>query len=130
MFILDGRVKLVSMHQVEIIIIRHSSITFESEFDNQNYCGFSGAGDNVGIELFLAPEPNEYYSYIRPFYGIQVAIHPQDDYPDMKNPILVQPGYDVKVFVTPSVLISDQAVCSFFCNLQDSGFDLFFSIVG
>lgn len=65
----------------------------------------------MGLDLFLASDPKSYYSYIRPFYGIQVAIHPQEDYPHMKNNILVQPGYDVKVFITPSVLTSDHAVC-------------------
>lgn len=65
----------------------------------------------MGLDLFLSPDPKEYYSYTRPFYGIQVAIHQQEDYPDMKSHILVQPGYDVKVLITPSVLISDQAVC-------------------
>lgn len=64
----------------------------------------------MGLDLFLASEPNAYYSYSRPFYGIQVAIHPQEDFPDMKNPIIIQPGYDIKVFITPSVLISDPAV--------------------
>lgn len=72
---------------------------------------FLGAGDNVGLDLFLSPEPNEYVSYVKPYYGIQIAIHAQEDYPDMKNAVIVQPGYDVKIFITPSILISDEAVC-------------------
>lgn len=82
-------------------------------FPARNSFYVSGAGENVGINLLLASEPDEYVSYVRAFYGIQVAIHGQEDYPDINNPILAQPGYDVKVFVTPSVLTSDQTVCSF-----------------
>lgn len=75
-----------------------------------------GAGDEVGINLLLNPEPATYLSYTRPYYGIYVAIHDQDDYPDMSNSIVAQPGYNVKSLITPYVLSSDEAVrnlCSF-----------------
>lgn len=74
--------------------------------------GLLGAGDNMGMELYLAPEENEYVSYVRDVYGVQVAIHPQEDFPDFRKPIYIQPGYDFKIFITPSVLNIDKTVCS------------------
>lgn len=71
----------------------------------------SGAGDDVGMDLLLSPEPNEYYSYTRSFYGIHVAIHAQEDYPDMSSSFIIQPGYHAKAFITPYVVSSDEAVC-------------------
>lgn len=65
------------------------------------------------MDLLIAPEPNEYFSYIRSFYGVQVGIHAQNAYPDINNPIIVQPGYHAKAFITPYVVTSDEAVCSF-----------------
>lgn len=67
------------------------------------------------MNLLIAPEPNEYFSYIRSFYGVQVGIHAQNAYPDINNPIIVQPGYHAKAFITPYVVTSDEAVCSFYC---------------
>lgn len=67
------------------------------------------------MDLLIAPEPNEYFSYIRSFYGVQVGIHAQNAYPDINNPIIVQPGYHAKAFITPYVVTSDEAVCSFYC---------------
>lgn len=66
-------------------------------------------------------------SFVRAFYGIQVAIHGQEDYPDINNPILAQPGYDVKVFVTPSVLTSDQIVC-FLWNFKHNTLIVFMNV--
>lgn len=75
-----------------------------------------GAGDEVGINVQLNPEPDKYFSYTRSYYGIYVAIHDQDDYPDMSSSIVAQPGYNVKSLITPYVISSDEAVrnlCSF-----------------
>lgn len=63
------------------------------------------------MDLLLAPEPEEYFSYTRSFHGILLAIHSQEDFPDMSNSIVLQPGYHVKSFITPNVLTSDEAVC-------------------
>lgn len=63
------------------------------------------------MDLLLAPEPEEYFSYTRSFHGILLAIHSQEDFPDMSNSIVLQPGYHVKSFITPYVLTSDEAVC-------------------
>lgn len=63
------------------------------------------------MDLLLSPEPNEYYSYTRSFYGIHVAIHAQEDYPDMSSSFIIQPGYHAKAFITPYVVSSDEAVC-------------------
>lgn len=32
-----------------------------------------GAGDDVGMDLLLAPEPNEYFSYTRSFHGTHLC---------------------------------------------------------
>lgn len=70
----------------------------------------TGAGEYSGLELILASEPNEYVSYYKTFYGIQIAIHSKEDYPDLSSPVLVQPGYDMKVLIRPSVLTSEENV--------------------
>lgn len=62
------------------------------------------------MELILSPEANEYVSYIRTFHGIQVAMHSPEDFPDLSSPVLLQPGYEMKIFITPSVLTSDKNV--------------------
>lgn len=60
--------------------------------------------------MILAPEPNEYVSYHRTFYGIQVVLHNPDDFPEVNTPIIVQPDYDIKILIEPTILISDQTV--------------------
>lgn len=72
---------------------------------------YEGAGENVGLELTLWPEPDEYVSYIRNYYGIAMDIHHPEDYPEMKKPLYLQPGYDFRVYVTPSIVTSDKDVC-------------------
>lgn len=60
--------------------------------------------------MLVTPEPNEYYSFVRPYYGVQVAIHGQNIFPDFNKPITVQPGYNIRVFFQPYVLTTDEAV--------------------
>lgn len=60
--------------------------------------------------LLIDAEPQEYYSFIRSYYGIQVEIHARDDYPEMSNPIIVQPGYSARVLISPSVVNTDENV--------------------
>lgn len=59
----------------------------------------------------MSTEPNEYIAYIQSLYGIQVSVHSPDIFPEMNNPIVAQPGYDFRVLITPTVLISDHKVC-------------------
>lgn len=60
--------------------------------------------------MLIDTEPYEYVTCFHSFFGIQVAIHPTDDYPNIKNPIFVQPSHSAKIFITPSVVTTDEAV--------------------
>lgn len=51
-------------------------------------------------------------SYKKPFDGIDVSIHGREDYTDTGYFFSVSPGYDVNVFLTPSVLATDNEVRS------------------
>lgn len=66
--------------------------------------------ENQGLDVILAAQPDEYISYHRTFYGIQVALHNPDDFPVIANPLIVQPNYDMSILVEPTVLISDRKV--------------------
>lgn len=57
------------------------------------------------------PEPDHYFSYMWSFYGIVIDIHSYNNYPDFQNIIRIQPGYDLRIYVIPSVLTTDEAVC-------------------
>lgn len=76
------------------------------------FCIFqTGAGDYVGLDLMLAPEAEHYVSYTRAYYGLSLVVHFSKDFVDMPSNIaIVQPGYFVKALVTPSILVTDQAV--------------------
>lgn len=81
---------------------------------------FIGAGENVGLELTLWAEPNEYVSHLRNFYGIAMDIHHSGNFPDLKKPVYLQPGYDFRVYVTPSIVTSDKEVCIKFKSTNSS----------
>lgn len=66
--------------------------------------------ENQGLDVILAPEPDQYVSYYRTFYGIQVAIHNPDDFPVVNSPLIVQANYDITILVEPTVLLSDPMV--------------------
>lgn len=66
--------------------------------------------ENQGLDVILSPEPNEYISYHRTFYGIQVVVHNSDDFPVADSPIIVQPNYDMKILIEPTILISNPMV--------------------
>lgn len=66
--------------------------------------------ENQGLSVILATEPDEYISYHRTFYGIQVALHNPDDFPVVNSPLIVQTNYDMNILVEPTVLLSDQKV--------------------
>lgn len=67
---------------------------------------FIGSGQNVGLELLLAPQPEEYLSHKKPYYGIDVSIHARDNYVDTEHLFSVLPGDSVNAFITPSVVDS------------------------
>lgn len=104
--------KLVAMFQVRILFNQNSPFVQKKMKKKHSSCRlvFAGAGDDVGMFLLIDAEPQEYYSFIRSYYGIQVEIHAQDDYPEMGNPIIVQPGYSARVLISPSVVNTDENV--------------------
>lgn len=73
-----------------------------------------GGGDWSSLEIALWPEPEEYYSYLWSFYGIVIDIHLYQKFPEFKSIIQIQPGYDMRIFVTPSVVETDDIVRIFF----------------
>lgn len=68
-----------------------------------------GNGVDVGLTVILSPDANEYVSYSQAIYGIDVAIHNRESF-DTGNFFTVQPGYIYEIFVSPSVLMSDENV--------------------
>lgn len=64
----------------------------------------------IGLDIILSPNVNDYYSYVRPTYGIEVIIHPRSDFPYMRNQVTLLPGYEMKVSVLPSILQPDEPV--------------------
>lgn len=69
-----------------------------------------GPGDYIGLNLVITPELNNYVAYTRSFYGVQAGIHNSDEFADLNNLVIAQPGYDVKVMLEPSVLVADPEV--------------------
>ena len=73
----------------------------------------TGAGRNAGLYLMIDVGKNHYVSYVRAFYGIQILVHEPNDFPETSLTTVVgQPGSDVILFVTPSIIASDPAVRS------------------
>lgn len=64
------------------------------------------------LEIAMWPEPEEYFSYLWSFYGIVIDIHLFEKYPEFKNIIQIQPGYDMRVFVTPTAVRTEDLVCT------------------
>lgn len=64
----------------------------------------------MGLDLLLSPDADDYISYVRSFVGIQISIHGQEEYSDNRNLIIAIPGYDYRLFITPSILTSDESV--------------------
>lgn len=56
------------------------------------------------------PEMSAYVAYTRDLYGVQVGIHPSDEFANLDNLVIAQPGYDAKIMITPSVLVADPNV--------------------
>lgn len=79
-----------------------------------------GGGDWSSLEIALWPEPEEYFSYLWSFYGVVIDIHLYDKYPEFKSIIQIQPGYDMRIYVTPSVVMTEDIVCIFvFISLME-----------
>lgn len=79
-------------------------------FCQQFFVISKGGGDWSSLEIALWPEPEEYHSYLWSFYGIVIDIHLYHKYPEFKSIIQIQPGYDMRLFVTPSVVQTDKSV--------------------
>lgn len=73
-----------------------------------------GPGDYMGLYVVMTPEINKYISYTQSFFGVHVGIHAPDEFADFDNLVVAQPGYDLKIMLTPSVLVSDPDVSLLF----------------
>lgn len=71
---------------------------------------FSGAGKDVGMNVLLSPDPDEYISSTRSYAGIQVSVHGQETYSDSNHLIVAQSGFENQIYVTPCVVSSDDEV--------------------
>lgn len=78
----------------------------------------SGAGDNIGLNVLIVPEADKYTSVVRTFQGVHVAVHHVKEIADLSNLVAGQPGYDVKIIVTPSTLTADPEVFQFISILN------------
>lgn len=74
---------------------------------------FLGAGENVGLDIVLAPETASYLALLRPMYGVSLIVHGHNEYPDFaKNNFFAQPGYDFEISVIPSAVTTQPDVRS------------------
>lgn len=73
---------------------------------------FKGAGKFVGLDLLLSPDANDYVSYHESYYGIEASIHNRHDFPDSGHFFSLLPGYNVDIYLTPTVIKSDDSVRS------------------
>lgn len=71
-----------------------------------------GSGRFVALDLLLSPEANDYVSYYESFYGISTSIQPQDDFPDAGHFFSLVSGYNVDIYLTPTVIKSDNSLRS------------------
>lgn len=71
-----------------------------------------GAGSSVGLEVVLSPDADDYVSFFKSFYAIDIAIHSRESFADPGSFFALLPGYNVNVYLTPSVVISDEIVRS------------------
>lgn len=73
----------------------------------------SGAGEDVGLELIVHPEPDTYQSYTNPVYGAVIIFHHPEHFVDVPPaPVGLQPGYFTKFALAPSILETDESVKS------------------
>lgn len=71
----------------------------------------SGAGINVGLSALIRIAPTHYVAYSKSFYGAYVLIHGPEDYPQASVTTVVgQPGCDLAIAVTPSVVVSEPSI--------------------
>lgn len=71
----------------------------------------SGAGINVGLSAIIRIAPTDYVAYSKSFYGAYFLIHGPEDYPQASVTTVVgQPGCDLAIAVTPSVVVSEPSI--------------------
>lgn len=63
----------------------------------------------MGLTVVLSPDTNDYLSYYQSVYGIDVAIHNRGSF-DTGHFVTVQPGYIYEIFISPTVIMSDENV--------------------
>lgn len=83
----------------------------------------SGAGIHVGLSVMIDVESKHYLSSTRPFPGAEILIHDSQDFPTKSDvSTIAQPGQDVNLVITPSVMVSTPDIKNLALNLRQCWF--------
>lgn len=66
----------------------------------------------VSLDLLLWPDGDNYVSYHNPHYGVDMTFHDLSEFADSGHFFSVLPGYNVDIYLTPTVVISDEQIRS------------------
>lgn len=81
-------------------------------------------GQYVGMETLIRVASDDYMSYAKAYYGASILIHGPEDFPQGSDKITTgQPGTDVTIGVTPSVVVSEDIVRSLPLRKRQCYFD-------
>lgn len=85
----------------------------------------SGAGENVGLNLRIEVEKEQYVAYSKSFYGAKILIHDAENFPQtsVTTTTIGQPGSDLTIAVIPSVIVSEPGIRSLNLKQRNCLFD-------
>lgn len=87
-----------------------TSDTVNDQLNNPIY-RVTGAGENVGLNIRIEVEKEEYVAYSKSFYGAKILIHDPEDFPQTSVTTSIgQPGFDLNIAVLPSVIVSEPGI--------------------
>lgn len=67
----------------------------------------------MALNLLIDVSKQNYVSYVRSYYAVQVMIHDPVEYPESSiNKAISQPGFETIIAVKPSVVVSDESIRS------------------
>lgn len=87
-----------------------ASDTVNDQLNNPIY-RVTGSGENVGLNVRIDIERDEYVAYSKSFYGAKILIHDPEDFPQASvTTSVAQPSFDVTIAVLPSVIVSEPGI--------------------
>lgn len=107
---------------------RAYSEVLEKIFGNENVSNVPiyvmGAGKSVGLTVLLDVGQEGYLSVSRDYYGIEIVVHDPQEMPPTTVSAVVQPGQDLSLSVSPSVVVSvpdirDLPISQRMCYFED-----------